>query len=128
MIPSIDFKVLTEKNDCGTFIFRCSQCKMEVSSQSSLCRKCFQELVESSAKTWTSNDTAIDEFILKSQREADYIFKAIEWIPYDEFTDVEHIAEGGFSTVHKSTWKQGNWELIHETYANSTRMYKRKGP
>ena len=31
----------------------------------------------------------------------------MEFIPYDQFKDVEFIAEGGFSKIYKATWIDG---------------------
>ncbi|EXX50212.1 hypothetical protein RirG_273000 [Rhizophagus irregularis DAOM 197198w] len=30
-----------------------------------------------------------------------------EWIPYDQFYDIEEIGKGGFSTVYSSLWEKG---------------------
>ena len=31
----------------------------------------------------------------------------MEFVPYDQFKDVEFIAEGGFSKIYKATWIDG---------------------
>ena len=31
-------------------------------------------------------------------------FKNIQWIPFDEFRNVEYLAKGGFGEVHKAAW------------------------
>ena len=28
----------------------------------------------------------------------------IQWIPFDEFKNIEYLAKGGFGEVHKATW------------------------
>jgi serine/threonine protein kinase len=43
-------------------------------------------------------NSKVDKFIRKFQREG----KWIEWIPYEQFTNVEYLAEGGFGKVYKS--------------------------
>ena len=30
------------------------------------------------------------------------------WIEYDKFENIEYLAEGGFGTVYKATWKDGS--------------------
>ncbi|CAG8751020.1 14117_t:CDS:2, partial [Acaulospora morrowiae] len=36
-------------------------------------------------------------------------FKGIlEWIPYEEFLDIEYIRIGGFTKVYKATWHRGH--------------------
>lgn len=33
----------------------------------------------------------------------------LQWIPYEQFTDIEYLAEGGFSKIYKAWWnKKGN--------------------
>jgi hypothetical protein len=43
----------------------------------------------------------IDKFIQKSQLEANSEDKALEWIPYEQFTNIEYLSEGGFSKIYK---------------------------
>uniref|UniRef100_U9U0N3 Protein kinase domain-containing protein n=1 Tax=Rhizophagus irregularis (strain DAOM 181602 / DAOM 197198 / MUCL 43194) TaxID=747089 RepID=U9U0N3_RHIID len=33
--------------------------------------------------------------------------KIFEWIPYDQFSNIEEIGKGGFSTVYSAIWKDG---------------------
>ena len=30
--------------------------------------------------------------------------RRIRWIPFNEFTNIEYLAKGGFGEVHKATW------------------------
>ena len=50
---------------------------------------------------------AIDDFIKSTQ--CNYFFDdgRIETVSYDQFKDIEFIAEGGFSKVYKATWIDG---------------------
>ncbi|CAB5379072.1 unnamed protein product [Rhizophagus irregularis] len=34
-------------------------------------------------------------------------YTMFEWIPYDQFYDIEEIGKGGFSTVYSSLWEKG---------------------
>src|ERR1044072_2002117 len=47
----------------------------------------------------------IDDFIKYTQYNARY--GNLESVPYDQFKDIEFIAEGGFSKVYKATWING---------------------
>src|SRR3954468_3095934 len=51
-----------------------------------------------------SGNKVIDDFIKYTQ--TNYINKKgkMEFVPYDQFENVEFIAEGGFSKVYKATW------------------------
>src|SRR5437660_3386498 len=36
-----------------------------------------------------------------------YNKECIQWIPFDEFKNIEYLAKGGFGEVHKATWING---------------------
>ena len=62
---------------------------------------------------WTSGNKNIDELIQESQISAHDLFSVLEWIPYDKFTNIKFIAEGGFAKVYSATWIDGyiiNWK------------------
>ena len=128
MIPAIDFKILTdEKGSIGEAFYRCSKCSHSMPNRYHLCQKCFTEIAETAAESWTSERPNINEFILNSQKDAEQVHQFIEWIPYDHFTNVEFVAEGGFSRVYKASWKEGCWECVTEDDDTSTRYLKRRG-
>ena len=52
--------------------------------------------------------TKIDEFIQKHQLEETRSEQVLEWIPYEWFTDVEYLTEGGFGKIYKAKWTNGN--------------------
>ncbi|KLL02198.1 MAG: hypothetical protein MRERC_3c024 [Mycoplasmataceae bacterium RC_NB112A] len=46
--------------------------------------------------------------------EATKVEEVLEWIPYENFTNVEYVAEGGFGKVYKAKWINGpirNWNI-----------------
>src|SRR5687768_9279215 len=63
---------------------------------------------------WTSGNPNIDKFIKDTMYDVRYhdfdhdddnyykIF--LEWVPFDRFTDVKQIGEGGFAKVYIATW------------------------
>ncbi|CAG8524429.1 6196_t:CDS:2 [Ambispora gerdemannii] len=56
---------------------------------------------------WSSNNNKIDKIIKESQVEI-YRFSAfLEWIAYEEFSEIELIDEGGFGSVSKAIWNSG---------------------
>ena len=127
MIPEIDFRIVTDETGVGEPGYRCSKCNTDMPNRYHLCQKCFTEIAENSAPTWTSERPNIDEFILNSQKDAEQVHQFIEWIPYDNFTNIEFVAEGGFARVSKASWKQGCWECVTEDDDASTRYLKRRG-
>jgi len=57
---------------------------------------------------WASGNEKIDNFIKKMQLKindsSDILF---EWIPHNQFSDIEEIDKGGFATVYLAKWKDG---------------------
>src|SRR6266480_2986270 len=69
----------------------------------------------------TSGNEKIDNFIQEMQSKInspkDIIF---EWIPYNQFSDIEEIGKGGFATVYSAIWKGGPLK-----YNGNSREYTR---
>src|SRR5205809_4991850 len=42
----------------------------------------------------------------------------IQWIPFDEFINIEYLAKGSFGEVHKATWIDGDREVVLERIHN----------
>src|SRR6185369_16478655 len=76
------------------------------------CQSCDPDLL---TKGWTSGNKTLDELIKSTQLKAteydNYCY--LQWIPYNDLTNIEKIGEGGFSTVYKATWI-GSWKHIGE--------------
>ncbi|RGB33296.1 kinase-like domain-containing protein [Rhizophagus diaphanus] len=55
-------------------------------------------------KGWTSGNSDIDEFIkdtiYDAKGETRYINEFLEWVPFDRFTEIKEIGEGGFAKVN----------------------------
>src|SRR5437764_218096 len=63
-------------------------------------------------------DNLIQEMRLKINSKNDVVF---EWIPYNQFDNIEEISKGDFATVHSAIWKDG---LLYYNYDH--RKYTRK--
>lgn len=74
------------------------------------CKTCNAKYFQTQFKSWTSVNSEIDKFIQESQLQASSYSKVLWWMPYEKFTDIEYLAEGGFSKVYKATYK-GKYEL-----------------
>jgi len=48
---------------------------------------------------WTSGSEEIDDFIQEAQLKATNVRSILEWIDFNEFTNVRHLANGGSSSV-----------------------------
>jgi serine/threonine protein kinase len=54
-----------------------------------------------------SNEKIID-FIQQMQLKINYYYDIVfEWIPYNQFDDIEEIGKGGFATVYSAIWEDG---------------------
>ena len=70
-------------------------------------------------KNWTSGNDDIDKFIKDSQRSShDSASKALEWVPYNRFSNVSYITIDEFCEMYTAYWVDGsirywgyeNWE------------------
>ena len=77
------------------------------------CKKCDPyKIIEG----WTSGNPDIDKFI-KDTMYSRKNGKWLEWVPFDRFTDIEQIGEGGFSKVYSATWVDGKAKYKYD-YGN----------
>ena len=64
----------------------------------------------------------IDDFVyqmhLKRSSHNDIVF---EWIPYNQFNNIEEIGKGDFATIYSATWKDGP---LHYNYYNKKVVLK----
>jgi hypothetical protein len=65
-----------------------------------------------------SGNKIIDDFIRHTQINLIKVEGKMEFVPYDQFKNIEFIAEGGFSKIYKATWIDGpiNWGRINNGY------------
>ena len=58
---------------------------------------------------WTSENSNIDKFIKDTMYDARHeeFPKFLEWVPFNKFTDIKQIGEGGFAKVYSATWIDG---------------------
>jgi hypothetical protein len=70
------------------------------------CQSCDPKLL---TEGWTSGNETLDELIKSTQLETTWYDndKYLQWIPYNDLTNIEKIGKGGFATVYKATWLNG---------------------
>jgi hypothetical protein len=96
-----------------------------------ICVKCFKicysKRFQQNFKNWTSGNNDIDKLIQNIQLSTHKsLSRAIEWIPYDRFYDIEYIAKGGFGIVHKANWIDGPIEECDDENNNWKRSLQNK--
>src|ERR1043166_5192888 len=84
----------------------CKECKQPNTSYE-WCQSCSAKHFQQNFKNWTSGNHDVDSFIQNTQLKAKSHNRALEWIEYDRFENIEYLARGGFGTAHKAIWKDG---------------------
>ena len=86
----------------------------------SWCQSCDPKLL---TEGWTSGNETLDELIKSTQLKAteynNYVY--LQWIPYNDLTNIEKIGEGGFATIYKATWLNGEKDTIGGKRTNKDR-------
>ncbi|RIB00348.1 kinase-like domain-containing protein, partial [Gigaspora rosea] len=117
---------------------KCKKCnirKGHYDENSSQCKDCHRASLRI-----LSGNKLIDDFIESSQTL--YIIRCnsskLEFIPYNQFTNIKYLAKGGFSKIYKATWidgpiirwcpkkqkysRKGNYDVVLKSLNNSDQM------
>ena len=82
-----------------------------------LCKGCY----EVKKLTDKCGNREIAEFLYECRLNRGWYYNNyIRWIPFDEFKNIEYLAKGGFSEVHKATWINS----YYSHYDNCEMKYK----
>ena len=71
------------------------------------CLSCNPERFKQDFINWNSGNEDIDKLIRDKQLTAHDTSSILEWIPYNKFTNIKYIAEGGFAKVYSAIWTDG---------------------
>ena len=84
----------------------CPTCK-RYNTSSAWCQSCDPKLL---TEGWTSGNETLDELIKSTQLKATYYHYSnhLQWIPYNDLTNIEKMGESGFATISKATWLNGD--------------------
>src|SRR5437588_10716307 len=102
------------END-NTLYGLCPECN-KPNTWYSWCNQCNAQRFQQDFPNWTSGNIYIDNFIQETQLSAKDPWEILEWIPYNRLTNIKYLAKGGFSTVYKAIWLDG--EIRHWDYDN----------
>jgi hypothetical protein len=98
-------KIETDDNEINRLQFGiCKECSQPNTGGIIWCSNCNTIHLQQDLNKWTSENKDIDEFIKNRQLNSKNSRGIIEWIPYNKFTDIEYIAEGGFAKVYSANW------------------------
>ncbi|CAG8502886.1 6139_t:CDS:2 [Ambispora gerdemannii] len=95
----------------------CSECRREWNINLKLCPTC-------DIKTWTSEDTQIDEFIHEQQLNCKNFYDWFEGISYEQFTEVKFIKDFQNLKISIAKWTNGPVTDIYEN-TNGDKKFKR---
>ena len=102
---------------------KCNECnrrRKTLDESHQICHVCYNYKTAATYKP--SGNKVIDDFIRYTQTNyANYIKTVgrMEFVPYNQFNDVEFIAEGGFSKIYKATWIDRNRTVVLKKLNNS---------
>ena len=101
---------------------RCVKCdKIYTDEGYKWCRTCQINNLKENFTNWTSGNKKIDNFIqeiqLKINNYNDIVF---EWVPYNQFDDIEEISNHCFAIIYSGKWKDGPLE-----YNENAKKYER---
>ncbi|RGB29464.1 kinase-like domain-containing protein [Rhizophagus diaphanus] len=91
----------------------CKECK-QLNTGLNWCQTCNSKRFQQNFSNWTSGNNDVDKFIQNTQLSAKSEYHLLEWISYDRFHDIKHIATGGFGEIYKAKWKDNyisNWNV-----------------
>ncbi|RIA94160.1 kinase-like domain-containing protein [Glomus cerebriforme] len=94
---------------------RCIECE-QINTGENWCQPCNSKRFQQNFDNWTGGNDDVDKFLQNIQLSAKNSYQILEWIPYDKFCGVEHVADGGFGKVYKANWKGyiSHWDMsIH---------------
>lgn len=85
----------------------CENCG-EQFKESEWCKTCQLNYLNGLKENFTSGNKKIDDFIKLMQLQVnDYSDIVFEWVPYDQFNDINEINHGSFSTIFSAIWRDG---------------------
>ncbi|RHZ80414.1 hypothetical protein Glove_136g70 [Diversispora epigaea] len=88
---------------------QCKDCR-NLHQATQYCEFCIRKYLEKNFENWTSGNNEIDKLIHECQQKTIEPKSIIEWIEYNQFENIEHLAEGGCATIYTATWKDGHYK------------------
>ncbi|RIA91269.1 hypothetical protein C1645_768058 [Glomus cerebriforme] len=102
---------------------KCKECFKINENLDDDCLLCKPKHFENDFVNWTSGNETIDKSIQENQLPV-RTHGLLEWIPYDKFTNIKYIAEGGFAKVYSAMWIDGRIKK----WSQLSNSWRREGP
>ncbi|CAG8669997.1 8883_t:CDS:2, partial [Gigaspora rosea] len=103
------------------FITICTQCKGERTS-SKYCNNCIKNYLKNNYKNWTSGNAFVDQLLQSCQSFVIFLGKLVEWVPFENFKNVQFLKNGGFGSIYTATWTDGwviDWDDDNKKFLRS---------
>uniref|UniRef100_U9U181 Protein kinase domain-containing protein n=3 Tax=Rhizophagus irregularis TaxID=588596 RepID=U9U181_RHIID len=126
---------ISQDSDTNNFIivflngYYCEKCgKKYTNIRYKWCEPCQINNLKNNFTIWTSGNKKIDNLIQEMQLKIDHPCKIVlEWIPYNQFSNINEIKKNDSTTVHSAMWKDGplNYDSNKYEYIRSqnTKVY-----
>ncbi len=104
--------------------YRCENCGEKYTDiESEQCKPCQINNYKKDFANWTSGNEKIDEFIQETQLKIKKCNdKIIEWIPYNQFENINEIIKSDFATIYSAIWTNGSLYYYNEYYPTWVRI------
>ena len=70
------------------------------------CKQCIQNRLKRSYRRQSGNEI-VDRFIHRFHNRVEDPRDLVEWIPYEEISDITFLAKGGFGSIYTAIWSRG---------------------
>ncbi|CAG8745762.1 27966_t:CDS:1 [Dentiscutata erythropus] len=86
------------------------------------CENCIRNYLERNFSKWTTENDKIDQLIQECQVNSVSPSDIFEWIPFENFTNLEFREENTFSSLYSATWEDGpftEWDTENQELKRS---------
>lgn len=105
----------------------CPECDNLLGIKKYWCKRCQSSQFKENFDNWTAGDKGIDEFIKKTQVEANDSTEYLDWIPFNSFIGVSKYEKSEVGTVYTANWKEGPkdcWDENDKKYLPKRELIK----
>ncbi len=111
-VKSEAIRILNENYGESKIIFNkgtkrtCENCNQECLA-TLFCEHCVRNYLKAEFSNWTSGNDDIDNLIQECQLKTVIPNKIAEWIPYNNFQNINYLTKGGCSEIYTAKWIDG---------------------
>ena len=101
-----DYILVLEDLHCGKFCLKCFD--EYTDNYYKWCKSCQINVLKANFTYLSSENEKIDRFIQKMQLKIKYYSDIVfEWIPYNQFNNIEEMAKNEIAIIYSATWIDG---------------------